>query len=87
MCRLIDDKISFAHQRLWPALVRLSGRFPRNRLARVREIHTERGAHRVEEIPFPHWVSAETKTAAKRLSDDDARAALESVLPEFESAR
>lgn len=87
VCRLIDDKISFAHQRLWPALVRLSDRFPRHRLTRVREIHSERGAHRVEEIPFPRWVSAETTAAAKRLSEADARAMLTSVLPEFETTR
>lgn len=87
VCRLVDDKICFAHQRVWPALVRLGDRLPRNRLARVREIHSESGAHRVEEIPFPRWVSAETTAAAKRLSEADARATLAKLLPEIESAR
>lgn len=87
VCRLVDDKICFAHQRVWPALVRLGDRLPRHRLARVREIHSESGAHRVEEIPFPRWVSAETTAAAKRLSEADARATLAKVLPEIESGR
>jgi hypothetical protein len=87
VCRLVDDKICFAHKRVWPALVRIGDRFPPGRLARVREIHTERGAHRVEEIPFPRWVPAETAAAAKRLGEADARAVLAPVLPELMTAR
>ena len=56
---LIDGKICFAHERLWPALVRLADRLPAAGLARVREVHSTRGAHRSEETPFPTWVSAE----------------------------
>lgn len=87
VCRLIDDKICFAHQRVWPALVRLGNHLLRDRLARVHEIHTESGAHRVEEIPFPGWVSTETAAAAKRLSEAEARATLAKLLPELETGR
>ena len=83
VCRLIDDKISFAHKRLWPALVRLGDRLAPDRLARVHEIHTERGTHRLEEIQFPTWVDAETAADAKRLCEADARAVLAPALPEF----
>ena len=82
VCRLIAGKISFVHARLWPALVRISGRLPRQGLARLREVHTEHGSHRVETVPFPDWVSAPTAAAAKHLRESDARAMLTS-LPEF----
>jgi hypothetical protein len=53
----------------------------------VREIHTERGTHRLEEIPFPTWVDADTAAEAKRLSEADARAVLAPTLPEFAPAQ
>jgi hypothetical protein len=80
VCRLVEGRISFAHARLWPALVRLAERFPRERLARVREVHTGRGAHRVESIPFPEWVPPETSAAAARLGEADAQASLGMLL-------
>jgi hypothetical protein len=84
VCRLVDGKISFAHARLWPALVRLAERFGPARLARLGEKHTASGAHRVEKIAFPHWVPAQTSAAAKRMSETAARAALSPLLPEVE---
>src|SRR3984893_17997463 len=45
VCRLIDVKITYIHRRLWPALVRLAGRFSENRLAAVKETHTPTGKH------------------------------------------
>jgi hypothetical protein len=83
VCRIVDGKISFAHARIWPALVRLGDRFPRKHLARVHESHTESGAHRADDIAFPAWVPAETTAAAGRMTDADARAALASLLPGF----
>ncbi|MEO6688253.1 MAG: hypothetical protein ABIS07_08130 [Dokdonella sp.] len=76
VCRLVDGKISFVHARLWPALARLANRFPAQRLARLKEIHSATGAHRVEEIPFPQWLPNETATQAQQLSDAQACAAL-----------
>jgi len=80
VCRLVAGKISFVHARLWPALVRISDRLPRSGLARLRELHTERGTHRVETVPFPDWVPAPMLTAAKHLSEPDACASLAVVL-------
>jgi hypothetical protein len=82
VCRVVDGKISFAHERTWPALARLAARFPADRLARVREIHSDGGAHRVEEIPFPKWLAPETAAAARRLSEADASAVLGTLLGE-----
>jgi hypothetical protein len=86
VCRLVADRISFAHARLWPALVRLSDRIPHERLDRVREVHSARGAHRVERTPFPRWVPAETVAAAKQLGERDARASLATVIDAIEAA-
>jgi hypothetical protein len=82
VCRLVDDHITFAHRRVWPARVRLADRLNPSRLARISEVHGERGAHRVDEIPFPRWVPAETAAAAERMNDDEARAALAPLIDE-----
>lgn len=76
VCRLIEGRISFAHARLWPALIRLGARFRPERLARIREIHTERGAHRTETIPFPEWVPPKLAAEAARLEESAAKASL-----------
>lgn len=83
VCRLIDGKITFAHQRLWPALARLADHLPRTRLARVREVHARSGAHRVEETPFPQWLTTEAAAAAAALSEADARAMLAALVPDL----
>jgi hypothetical protein len=76
VCRLVDGKISFVHRRLWPALARLAERFPAADLARLHEVHTTGGAHRVEETPFPTWLPQDLREAAQRLRVDEAEAAL-----------
>ena len=78
--RLINGKITLVHRRLWPALVRVAGRIPAERLAAVDEEHTASGAHRTIEIPFPEWVPAEEMTAAGLLTIDDALARLPACL-------
>lgn len=80
VCRLVAGKISLVHARLWPALVHISGRLPQEGLARLREVHAARGTHRVEVVPFPDWVPAQTLAAAKHLGESDARAWLVPVL-------
>jgi hypothetical protein len=82
VCRLVDGKVTFAHRRVWPALVRLADRLNPERLARICEVHGEGGAHRVETMPFSRWVPHEASAAAKRLSDNEARAALAPLLDE-----
>ena len=80
VCRLVDDKITFVHERVWPALVRMADRFAPKRLARVAEVHSASGKHVLEEVPFPDWVPAKSAAAAKRLSERQALADLAMLL-------
>ena len=81
VCRLVDGKVTFVHRRLWPALVRLSSRFPKARLARVWEEHTPSGAHRTKRLAFPRWVPPEVEEEARRLSVPEAECLLAALLP------
>jgi hypothetical protein len=81
VCRLVDAKITYVHERLWPALVRAADRFAADRLARVREVHSAGGKHVLEETAFPQWVPAAVAAAAKRLSAAAATKALAALLP------
>jgi hypothetical protein len=74
--KLVDGKVTFVHRRLWPALVRLAAQLGKPRLAEVRQEHTATGAHRNVITPYPRWVPADVRVAAKALTLDDARAAL-----------
>ena len=76
VCRLIDGKITFVHERLWPALMRLADNFPHERLACVREVHSTNGKHVLEETPFPDWVPAKIRAAAMQITNTDAITAL-----------
>ena len=72
VCRLIRGKVTFVHRQLWPALVRAAGQFPPAHLSQVREVHTSSGRHVAKEIPFPDWVPASVRRAARNLSEDEA---------------
>lgn len=72
VCRLIDNKITLVHRRLWPALMRISPRFDAARLAVISEEHTASGAHRVTSQNFLDWVPADVRAAAKQLSETEA---------------
>jgi hypothetical protein len=74
--KLVGGKVTFVHQRLWPALVRLATELGKERLTAVRQEHTQSGAHRNVLTAFPKWVSKEVKAAAMSLSEADARAQL-----------
>lgn len=76
VCRLVNGKITYVHSRLWPALVRLAGRFPRGQLAQVQELHTPSGRHVTKEVPFPQWVPARVFTEASRLTEKTATSRL-----------
>jgi len=76
VCRVVDGRISFVHRRLWPALVRVGGRFPREHLAQIRERHTAAGRHARDEVPFPDWAAAQVVAAARELDLDAAHDAL-----------
>lgn len=78
--RLVKGKITLVHRRVWPALVRVSDRFPADRLAAIDEEHTASGAHRKIETPFPEWVPAEVLEAASALTEEQALATLPECL-------
>jgi hypothetical protein len=73
VCRLVDGKITYVHRRLWPALVRLAARLPKDALTQVSEEHTASGKHVRHLTPFPDWVPADVLGAAAALSDSEAR--------------
>jgi hypothetical protein len=79
--RLVDDKLTMVHRRLWPALVRLADRLPKKHVACVRQEHTSTGAHRNVVSPFPKWVPREVMKAAYELSKEDAEQMLGPWLP------
>jgi hypothetical protein len=80
VCKLIDDKVTYVHRRLWPAFVKLSRRFAKERLAKVWDEHTETGAHVLRQIPFPAWVPRDVMEEAARLSPLEAERVLSKVL-------
>jgi hypothetical protein len=78
--RLVNGKVTLVHRRMWPALVRVADRFAAKQLAALHEEHTESGAHRVTEQPFPEWVPDDVVKAAAKLTVDDALAQLPTCL-------
>jgi hypothetical protein len=69
VCKLIDGKVTYVHRRLWPALVKLAPRFPRDRLAKIWDEHTDTGAHRTRSVPFPQWVPPKVLKQAETLAE------------------
>jgi hypothetical protein len=76
VCRLVEGKVTLVHRRLWPALVRVANRFPKHRVAQVREKHSPSGRHITREVPFPGWVPAEVREQAKGIGEAEALSAL-----------
>jgi hypothetical protein len=72
VCKLVEGKVTYVHRRLWPALVKLSSRFEKGRLAKMWNEHTRTGAHRSRAIAFPEWVPGEVLREAERLSIPEA---------------
>jgi hypothetical protein len=68
--KLIDGKVTFAHRRVWPALVRLGrdGAIAADKLAAVQQEHLPTGEHRNFVTPFPDWVDDTTAKAADKLT-------------------
>jgi hypothetical protein len=79
VCRLVGGKVTLVHRRLWPSLVRMAHRFPKDRLSQVHQEHTSAGKHVNREVPFPKWVPSEVKKQAKLLGEEEALLALELV--------
>ncbi len=80
-CRLVDEKVTYVHRRVWPALVRLARRIGPRRLDRHEQEHTASGAHRTVITRFPRWVEVEVAAAGKALSEEDALAMLRPFEP------
>jgi hypothetical protein len=81
VCKLIDNKITYVHRQLWPALVKLSPRFSKAQLAKVWEEHTESGAHQSKRMAFPGWVPSDIMKEAESLSTTDAERLLSVLFP------
>src|SRR5262245_20107106 len=80
VCKLIDDKVTYVHRRLWPALVKLAPRLRKRQLAKVWDEHTESGAHVSRRIAFPKWVPSEVVEEAEVLSVAEAEQVLAALL-------
>ncbi len=80
VCKLIDGKVTYVHRRVWPALVKLAPRFAKERLAKVWDEHTKRGAHVSRRVPFPKWVPSDVMKEAETLSTLEAERLLSTVL-------
>ena len=76
VCRLLDDKLTLVHRRLWPALAAAAGHFPPSRLCQVTQVHTAGGRHRNVETAFADWLPADVAAAAKDIAPASALAAL-----------
>ena len=72
VCRLVEGKVTYIHQRLWPAIFRLAESFEKANLGAIQEIHTSLGKHQVSVRPFPDWMPASAKAKAKRLTISEA---------------
>jgi hypothetical protein len=81
VCKLVEGKVTYVHRRVWPALVKLAARFPKERLAKIWEEHTDKGAHRAKAMPFPNWVPDDVQKEARALSREAAETLLASCLP------
>lgn len=76
VCRLVRGKVTFVHQRVWPALVRLAPRFPKAALSRISDVHTPSGRHVVRAVAFPKWVPPRVLAAGTRMREAQALRAL-----------
>jgi hypothetical protein len=76
--KLVDNKVTFVHRRMWPALVRLAndGVIAAARVASLVQEHMPTGEHRNIITPFPEWVSPEIASAADKLTADQAKSQL-----------
>jgi hypothetical protein len=54
---------------MWPALISLAARFPKQRLAALKEVHTPAGKHKLLISPFPDWVPSKVQKAAHKLTE------------------
>jgi len=70
--RLINQKLTLLHARVWPFVARVSEHLGAERLAAVHSEHLESGAHRAFVVPFPGWVPDAALRDAATLGVDEA---------------
>lgn len=71
--RLVNDKVTLVHRRLWPALAHLAARLDAGALDAVHEEHLPSGVHQTTLTVFPAWVPAEIMATSRGLTDATAR--------------
>jgi hypothetical protein len=76
VCRLVDDKLTLVHRRLWPALAAAAPRLAPARLCQVTQVHTAGGRHRNIETAFADWLPAGVAQAGAALDPAAALTAL-----------
>jgi hypothetical protein len=80
VCRLVNNKLTFVHRRLWPALVRAARHFSARQLEEAGQEHTALGYHVARTVPFPKWVPKQVIKEAKLLTEEEALRALDTAL-------
>ena len=86
VCTLASGKITYIPRRLWPAFVRMAGKFPGHSLDKVQQIHLPSGRHQRQDIQFPNWVPGTVLDSAERLSTPEASAEIEVWLQRYGGA-
>jgi hypothetical protein len=76
VCRLVGDKLTLVHRRLWPALAAMASEIGTGRLARVTQQHTASGRHANVETPFADWLPAHEAALGRAMTREAAVAAL-----------
>jgi hypothetical protein len=82
VCKLIDNKVTYVHRRVWPALVKLAPLLGKERLAKVWDEHTASGMHVSRRVPFPKWVPPDVMKQGQNLSIPEAERILSAILPD-----
>jgi hypothetical protein len=81
VCRLVSGKVTFVHERLWPALVCAGKQLGLGRVSQLVGEHTSSGKHLSREVPFPVWVPEHITVQAGKLSEEKALKILDSIIP------
>lgn len=72
VCRLVNGKVTYVHRRLWPALARLASELNERHTAALREVHTQSGAHHVQELSLSDSISSAAMEASQQLTREEA---------------
>jgi hypothetical protein len=79
VCKLVQNRATLVHRRLWPALVRLAPVKGAKILDRIRDEPQPDGTVKETLLPYPAWVTLQIKEAARAMSEQEARTRLGGV--------